>query len=191
VRRAARSEGSHAIGTSPRPISELILATADWIDRVRNDLPESRRGAGRASPPEEGLGSLRRGGPPVSPRLRLLRGRGGLARRPTVAANWGWARLMAQLKSATATWGHSAAPAGTRRSCSTTSGETGIVSPDRGERGVASDVATGESTAQIAARAPVKVDDDAQLSAWLGTRWSQRCDEAERFRTGEKSSRGC
>jgi aspartyl-tRNA(Asn)/glutamyl-tRNA(Gln) amidotransferase subunit B len=52
-------------------------------------------------------------------------------------------------------------------------------------------VATGDPPAQIAEREGlVKVDDDAQLAAWLDEVLAEMPAEAERFRAGERKLQG-
>jgi len=67
----------------------------------------------------------------------------------------------------------------------------GIVSHTAAKQVLATMVATGDPPAQIAARdGLVKVDDDAQLVAWLEEVVAEMPSEAERFRAGERKLQG-
>ena len=67
----------------------------------------------------------------------------------------------------------------------------GIVSHTAAKQVFAGMLATGDPPAQIAEREGlIKVDDDAQLAAWLDEVVAEMPTEAERFRAGERKLQG-
>jgi aspartyl-tRNA(Asn)/glutamyl-tRNA(Gln) amidotransferase subunit B len=191
VRPSRTKEGSHDYRYFPEPDLPPLILTVDQIDRVKHELPELPTGRRSRFATEYGLGAYDVEVLTVNPRLAdyyeaVARMHGD----PKVAANWVMGEVMAQLKLGDG-------DVGTFRVRPQDLAELlnlvrdGIVSHTAAKQVFASMVATGDPPAQIAARdGLVKVDDDAQLAAWLDEVVTEMPTEAERFRAGEKKLQG-
>jgi len=191
VRPARSKEGSHDYRYFPDPDLPPLILDLQWIEKARHDLPElpAARRARFAS--EYRLGDYDVEVLTASPRLAdyyesVARAHG----EPKAAANWVMGEVMATLKTSGEDISHFrvrpadlAALLGLVRD--------GVVSHTAAKQIFAHMVATGDQPAQIAEREGlVKVDDDAQLSAWLDEVIAENPNEAERFRNGEKRLQG-
>jgi aspartyl-tRNA(Asn)/glutamyl-tRNA(Gln) amidotransferase subunit B len=191
VRPSRTKEGSHDYRYFPEPDLPPLILEADWIARMRHDLPElpsERRGRFAT---EYALGAYDVEVLTANPRLSdyyeaVARAHGD----PKAAANWVMGEVLAQLKA-------SGADVETFRVRPQDLAELlnllrdGIVSHTAAKQVFAAMVATGDRPAQIAQRdGLVKVDDDAQLAAWLDEVVAEMPKEAERFRAGEKKLQG-
>jgi len=191
VRPARSKEGSHDYRYFPDPDLPPLILDLQWIEKARHDLPElpAARRARFAS--EYRLGDYDVEVLTASPRLAdyyesVARAHG----EPKAAANWVMGEVMATLKTSGEDISRFrvrpadlAALLGLVRD--------GIVSHTAAKQIFAHMVATGDQPAQIAEREGlVKVDDDAQLSAWLDEVIAENPNEAERFRNGEKRLQG-
>ena len=191
VRPARSKEGSHDYRYFPDPDLPPLILDLQWIEKARHDLPElpAARRARFAS--EYRLGDYDVEVLTASPRLAdyyesVARAHG----EPKAAANWVMGEVMATLKTSGEDISRFrvrpadlAALLGLVRD--------GVVSHTAAKQIFALMVATGDQPAQIAEREGlVKVDDDAQLSAWLDEVIAENPNEAERFRNGEKRLQG-
>jgi aspartyl-tRNA(Asn)/glutamyl-tRNA(Gln) amidotransferase subunit B len=191
VRPARSKEGSHDYRYFPDPDLPPLILDLQWIEKARHDLPElpAARRARFAS--EYKLGDYDLEVLTSSPRLAdyyesVARAHG----EPKAAANWVMGEVMATLKTSGEDISHFrvrpadlAALLGLVRD--------GVVSHTAAKQIFSHMVATGDQPAQIAEREGlVKVDDDAQLSAWLDEVIAENPNEAERFRNGEKRLQG-
>jgi aspartyl-tRNA(Asn)/glutamyl-tRNA(Gln) amidotransferase subunit B len=191
VRPSRTKEGSHDYRYFPEPDLPPLVLAAEWIDRQRHDLPElpARRRARFAT--EYALGAYDVDVLTINPRLAdyyeaVARMHGD----PKVAANWVMGEVLAQLKG-------SGADVSSFRVRPQDLAELlnlvrdGVLSHTAAKQVFVTMVATGDPAAQIAAREGlVKVDDDAQLAAWLDEVVLELPVEAERFRAGEKKLQG-
>jgi aspartyl-tRNA(Asn)/glutamyl-tRNA(Gln) amidotransferase subunit B len=191
VRPARSKEGSHDYRYFPEPDLPPLILDLQWIEKARHDLPElpAARRARFAS--EYNLGEYDIEVLTSNPRLAdyyesVARAHG----EPKAAANWVMGEVMATLKTSGEDVSHFrvrpadlAALLGLVRD--------GVVSHTAAKQIFARMVATGDQPAQIAEREGlVKVDDDAQLSAWLDEVIAENPNEAERLRNGEKKLQG-
>ncbi|HEU4721219.1 MAG TPA: Asp-tRNA(Asn)/Glu-tRNA(Gln) amidotransferase subunit GatB [Gemmatimonadaceae bacterium] len=191
VRPARSKEGSHDYRYFPEPdLPPLILAT-DWIEQVRKDLPELPAARRSRFVADYKLGEYDVEVLTADPRLAdyyesVARAHG----EPKAAANWVMGEVMATLK----TSGEDVArfrvrPADLASLLNLV--RDGIVSHTAAKQIFSRMVATGDPPAQIAEREGlIKVDDDAQLAAWLDEVIAENPAEAERFRNGEKKLQG-
>ena len=191
VRPARSKEGSHDYRYFPEPdLPPLILAT-EWIDQVRKDLPELPATRRARFVEDYKLGDYDVEVLTANPRLAdyyesVARAHG----EPKAAANWVMGEVMATLK----TSGEDVArfrvrPADLASLLNLV--RDGVVSHTAAKQIFSHMVATGDPPAQIAEREGlIKVDDDAQLAAWLDEVIAENPAEAERFRNGEKKLQG-
>jgi aspartyl-tRNA(Asn)/glutamyl-tRNA(Gln) amidotransferase subunit B len=191
VRPARSKEGSHDYRYFPEPdLPPLILAT-EWIERVRHDLPELPAARRARFVGEYNLGEYDVEVLTANPHLAdyyesVARAHG----EPKAAANWVMGEVMASLK----TSGEDVSrfrvrPADLASLLNLV--RDGVVSHTAAKQIFGRMIATGDPPAQIAEREGlVKVDDDAQLAAWLDEVIAENPAEAERFRNGEKKLQG-
>jgi aspartyl-tRNA(Asn)/glutamyl-tRNA(Gln) amidotransferase subunit B len=191
VRPARSKEGSHDYRYFPEPdLPPLILAT-EWIERARHDLPELPAARRSRFAEDYKLGEYDVEVLTANPRLAdyyesVARTHG----EPKAAANWVMGEVRASLK----TSGEDISrfrvrPADLASLLNLV--RDGIVSHTAAKQIFARMVATGDPPAQIAEREGlVKVDDDAQLAAWLDEVIAENPAEAERYRNGEKKLQG-
>jgi aspartyl-tRNA(Asn)/glutamyl-tRNA(Gln) amidotransferase subunit B len=191
VRPARSKEGSHDYRYFPDPDLPPLILDLQWIEKARHDLPElpAARRARFASEYKLGDYDVE----VLTSTSRLADYYESVARahgEPKAAANWVMGEVMATLKTSGEDISHFrvrpadlAALLGLVRD--------GVVSHTAAKQIFSHMVATGDQPAQIAEREGlVKVDDDAQLSAWLDEVIAENPNEAERFRSGEKRLQG-
>ena len=191
VRPSRTKEGSHDYRYFPEPDLPPLVLADEWIDRVRHDLPELPADRRRRFATDYKLGEYDVNVLTASSRVSDYYEAVARAHRdPKVAANWVMGEVLAQLKG-------SAADIDTFRvRPQDLAGlldlmRDGVLSHTAAKQVFAGMVATGEPAAQIAEREGlVKVDDDAQLAAWLDEVIGELPTEAERFRAGEKKLQG-
>jgi aspartyl-tRNA(Asn)/glutamyl-tRNA(Gln) amidotransferase subunit B len=191
VRPARSKEGSHDYRYFPEPdLPPLILAT-EWIDQVRKDLPELP--AARRARFAEDYKLSEYDIEVLTANARLADYYESVARahgEPKAAANWVMGEVMATLK----TSGEDVARFRVRPAdLASLLGlvRDGVVSHTAAKQIFTRMVATGDPPAQIAEREGlIKIDDDAQLAAWLEEVIAENPAEAERLRNGEKKLQG-
>jgi aspartyl-tRNA(Asn)/glutamyl-tRNA(Gln) amidotransferase subunit B len=191
VRPSRTKEGSHDYRYFPEPDLPPLVLEADWIARMRHDLPELPAARRERFTSEYTLGAYDVDVLTADPRLSayyeaVARAHGDAK----AAANWVMGEVLAQLKA-------TGADVDTFRVRPQDLAELlnllrdGIVSHTAAKQVFTAMVATGDRPAQIAQREGlVKVDDDAQLAAWLDEVVAELPKEAERFRAGEKKLQG-
>jgi aspartyl-tRNA(Asn)/glutamyl-tRNA(Gln) amidotransferase subunit B len=192
VRPSRTKEGSHDYRYFPEPdLPPLVLAT-DWIEKMRDDMPElpaarRTRFAKEYELNEYGIDVLT-----ANPRLgdyfeQVARASGD----PKAAANWVMGEVLAQMK-------HTGDTIETFRVRPADVAELlnlmrdGIVTQTAAKKIFIQMIATGDRAAQIAEREGlVKVDDDAQLVAWIDEVLAEMPSEAQALpRWGEAAAGG-
>ena len=191
VRPSRTKEGSHDYRYFPEPdLPPLVLAT-DWIAKMRHDLPElpAARRARFAS--EYALSDYDVDVLTANPHLAeyyesVARASGD----PKTAANWVMGEVLAQLKNTDEGIDtFRARPADLAQLLGLV--RDGIVTHTSAKKIFGFMVASGDPPAQIAEREGlIKVDDDAQLAAWLDEVIAEMPAEAQRYRDGEKRLQG-
>jgi aspartyl-tRNA(Asn)/glutamyl-tRNA(Gln) amidotransferase subunit B len=191
VRPARSKEGSHDYRYFPEPDLPPLILAPEWIEQVRKDLPELPAARRARFADEYKLGEYDVEVLTANPRLAdyyesVARAHG----EPKAAANWVMGEVMATIK----TSGEDIArfrvrPADLASLLNLV--RDGVVSHTAAKQIFGHMVATGDPPAQIAEREGlVKVDDDAQLAAWLDEVIAENPAEAERYRNGEKRLQG-
>jgi aspartyl-tRNA(Asn)/glutamyl-tRNA(Gln) amidotransferase subunit B len=191
VRPARSKEGSHDYRYFPEPDLPPLILAAEWIEQVRKDLPELPAARRARFVDDYELSEYDIEVLTANPRLAdyyesVARAHG----EPKAAANWVMGEVMATLK----TSGEDVArfrvrPADLASLLNLV--RDGIVSHTAAKQIFSRMVATGDPPAQIAEREGlIKVDDDAQLAAWLDEVIAENPTEAERLRNGEKKLQG-
>jgi aspartyl-tRNA(Asn)/glutamyl-tRNA(Gln) amidotransferase subunit B len=191
VRPARSKEGSHDYRYFPEPDLPPLILAPEWIDQVRHDLPELPAARRERFAAEYRLGEYDVEVLTANPRLAdyfesVARAHG----EPKAAANWVMGEVMATLK----TSGEDVSrfrvrPADLAALLGLV--RDGVVSHTAAKQIFSRMVATGDPPAQIAEREGlVKIDDDAQLAAWLDEVIAENPAEAERLRNGEKKLQG-
>jgi aspartyl-tRNA(Asn)/glutamyl-tRNA(Gln) amidotransferase subunit B len=191
VRPARSKEGSHDYRYFPEPDLPPLILAADWIEKTRHDLPELPAARRTRFARDYQLGEYDIEVLTANPRLAdyyesVARAHG----EPKSAANWVMGEVMATLK----TSGQSierfrVRPADLASLLDLV--RDGVVSHTAAKQIFSQMVVTGDPPAQIAEREGlVKVDDDAQLAAWLDEVIAENPNEAERYRNGEKRLQG-
>jgi aspartyl-tRNA(Asn)/glutamyl-tRNA(Gln) amidotransferase subunit B len=191
VRPARAKEGSHDYRYFPEPDLPPLILDAEWIDQVRKDLPELPAARRARFVDDYKLSEYDVEVLTANPRLAdyyesVARAHG----EPKAAANWVMGEVMATLK----TSGEDVdrfrvRPADLASLLNLV--RDGVVSHTAAKQIFSRMAATGDPPAQIAEREGlVKVDDDAQLAAWLDEVIAENPVEAERFRNGEKKLQG-
>jgi len=191
VRPARSKEGSHDYRYFPEPdLPPLILAT-EWIERARHELPELPAARRTRFAADYKLGEYDVEVLTANPRLAdyyesVARAHG----EPKAAANWVMGEVMATLKTSDEDISRfRVRPADLASLLNLV--RDGVVSHTAAKQIFSHMVATGDPPAQIAEREGlVKVDDDAQLAAWLDEVIAENPTEAERYRNGEKKLQG-
>ena len=190
--RAARSkEGSHDYRYFPEPDLPPLILAPEWIEQVHKGLPELPAARRARFVEYYKLSEYDVEVLTANPRFAdyyesVARAHG----EPKAAANWVMGEVMATLK----TSGEDVArfrvrPADLASLLNLV--RDGVVSHTAAKQIFSRMVATGDPPAQIAEREGlVKVDDDAQLAAWLDEVIAENPAEAERFRNGEKKLQG-
>jgi aspartyl-tRNA(Asn)/glutamyl-tRNA(Gln) amidotransferase subunit B len=191
VRPARSKEGSHDYRYFPEPDLPPLILAPEWIDRVHKALPELPAARRTRFVEEYKLGDYDVDVITSNPRLAdyyesVARAHG----EPKAAANWVMGEVMATLKTSGEDVSHfRVRPADLASLLNLV--RDGIVSPTAAKQIFGHMVATGDPPAQIAEREGlVKVDDDAQLAAWLDEVIAENPEEAERLRNGEKKLQG-
>ncbi|MEO7713354.1 MAG: Asp-tRNA(Asn)/Glu-tRNA(Gln) amidotransferase subunit GatB [Gemmatimonadaceae bacterium] len=191
VRPSRTKEGSHDYRYFPEPDLPPLVLALDWIDRMRHDLPELPSARRERFASEYALGGYDVEVLTVNPRIAeyyesVARTHGDAK----VAANWVMGEVLAQLRA-------TGADIATFRVRPRDLAQLldlvrdGIVSHTAAKQVFATMVVTGEPPAQIAERdGLVKVDDDAQLAAWLDDVMTELPAETARLRSGEKKLQG-
>jgi aspartyl-tRNA(Asn)/glutamyl-tRNA(Gln) amidotransferase subunit B len=191
VRPARSKEGSHDYRYFPEPDLPPLILDHEWIAQVRKDLPELPAARRARFAADYKLGDYDVEVLTANPRLAdyyesVARAHG----EPKAAANWVMGEVMATLK----TSGEDVSRFRVRPADLASLIDLvrdGIVSHTAGKQIFGHMVATGDPPAQIAEREGlVKVDDDAQLAAWLDEVIAENPAEAERYRNGEKRLQG-
>jgi aspartyl-tRNA(Asn)/glutamyl-tRNA(Gln) amidotransferase subunit B len=191
VRPARSKEGSHDYRYFPEPDLPPLILAADWIEKARHDLPELPAARRTRFATDYQLGEYDIEVLTANPRLAdyyesVARAHG----EPKSAANWVMGEVMATLKtSGQAIEGFRVRPADLASLLNLV--RDGVVSHTAAKQIFSQMVVTGDPPAQIAEREGlVKVDDDAQLAAWLDEVIAENPSEAERYRNGEKRLQG-
>jgi len=191
VRPSRTKEGSHDYRYFPEPDLPPLVLAGDWIEKMRHDMPElpaarRTRFAKEFELNEYGVDVLT-----SNPRLAdyfeaVARASGD----PKAAANWVMGEVLAQMK-------HTGDTIETFRVRPADVAELlnlmrdGIITQTAAKKIFIQMIATGDRAAQIAEREGlVKVDDDAQLVAWIDEVLAEMPSEAQRFRDGEKRLQG-
>jgi len=191
VRPARSKEGSHDYRYFPEPDLPPLILSPEWIEQVRKDLPELPAARRARFLEDYKLGDYDVDVIISNPRLAdyyeaVARAHG----EPKAAANWVMGEVMATLK----TSGEDVARFRVRPADLSSLLDLvrdGVVSHTAAKQIFGHMVASGDPPAQIAEREGlVKVDDDAQLAAWLDEVIAENPAEAERFRNGEKKLQG-
>jgi aspartyl-tRNA(Asn)/glutamyl-tRNA(Gln) amidotransferase subunit B len=191
VRPARSKEGSHDYRYFPEPDLPPLILAPEWIEQVRHDLPELPAARRARFAEDYTLGEYDIEVLTANPNFAdyyesVARAHG----EPKAAANWVMGEVMATLK----TSGEDISrfrvrPADLASLLNLV--RDGVVSHTAAKQIFGHMVATGDPPAQIAEREGlVKVDDDAQLAAWLDEVIAENPNEAERFRNGEKKLQG-
>ena len=191
VRPSRTKEGSHDYRYFPEPDLPPLVLALDWINRMKHDLPELPAARRARFTTAYKLGEydvdLLTADPRLSEYYEAVARAHGDAK---AAANWVMGEVLAQLK----TSGGDIASFRVRPQ--DLAGlldlvRDGFLSHTAAKQVFVGMVTTGDPAAQIAAREGlVKVDDDAQLHAWLDEVVTEMPKEAERFRAGEKKLQG-
>jgi aspartyl-tRNA(Asn)/glutamyl-tRNA(Gln) amidotransferase subunit B len=191
VRPSRTKEGSHDYRYFPEPDLPPLVLAVDWIDHVKSELPELPSDRRARFGAEYSLGAYDVDVLTASPRLSeyfeaVARAHGDAK----VAANWVMGEVLAQLKAGGADVdSFRVRPQDLAALLNLL--RDGMLSHTAAKQVFATMVATGDPPAQIAQRdGLVKVDDDAQLAAWLDEVVAEMPNEAERFRAGEKKLQG-
>lgn len=191
VRASRTKEGSHDYRYFPEPDLPPLILSIEWIAKMRKDLPELPAARRARFATDYALGPYDVDVLTASPRVAeyyesVARAHGDAK----AAANWVMGEVLAQLKSA----GQDIStfrvrPADLAQLLDLVSG--GVVSHTAAKQVFLRMVATGDPPAQLAEREGlIRVDDDAQLAAWLDEVIADLPAEAERYRKGESRLQG-
>ena len=191
VRPSRTKEGSHDYRYFPEPDLPPLILEPEWILRSKHELPELPAARRARFIADYALGEYDVDVLTANPRLADYYEAVSRAHRdPKVSANWVMGEVLAQLKAT----GDDIASFRVRPT--DLAGlldlvRDGVVSHTAAKQVFARMTVTGDPPAQIAEREGlVKVDDDAQLAAWLDEVIAELPAEAERFRAGEKKLQG-
>ena len=191
VRPSRTKEGSHDYRYFPEPDLPPLVLALDWIDKMRRDLPELPSARRDRFASEYALGAydveVLTANPHIAEYYESVARSHGDAK---VAANWVMGEVLAQLR---ATGGDVATFRVRPRDLAQLLDlvRDGVVSHTAAKQVFATMIVTGEQPAQIAERdGLVKVDDDAQLAAWLDDVMAELPSETARLRSGEKKLQG-
>ena len=191
VRPSRSKEGSHDYRYFPEPDLPPLVLSIEWIAKMRKDLPELPAARRTRFAADYALGpydvDVLTANPRVAEYYESVARAHGDAK---AAANWVMGEVLGQLKLA----GHDISsfrvrPADLAQLLDLVSG--GVVSHTAAKKIFARMVATGDAPGQLAEREGlIKVDDEAQLAAWLDEVIADMPDEAERYRAGETRLQG-
>ena len=191
VRPARSKEGSHDYRYFPEPDLPPLILDLEWIEQVRKDLPELPAARRTRIAQEYRLSEYDVDVLTANPRVAdyyesVARAHG----EPKAAANWVMGEVLATLKSAGEDISRfRVRPADLAQLLNLV--RDGVVSHTAAKQIFAHMVATGDPPAQIAEREGlIKIDDDAQLAAWIDEVIAENPNEAERLRNGEKKLQG-
>jgi aspartyl-tRNA(Asn)/glutamyl-tRNA(Gln) amidotransferase subunit B len=191
VRPSRTKEGSHDYRYFPEPDLPPLILSSDWIAKVRHDLPELPEARRARFAKEYSLVpydiDVLMSNPRVADYYELVARAHGDAKS---AANWVMGDVLAQLKSTDEEiTAFRVRPADLAQLLDLVSG--GVVTHTSAKQIFTRMAATGDTPGQIAKREGLmKVDDDAQLTAWLDEVIAELSAEAERYRSGEKRLQG-
>ena len=191
VRPSRTKEGSHDYRYFPEPDLPPLLLEQGWIDRLRDELPELPAARRARFVTDYSLGEYDVDVLTADPRLAdYYESVARASDDPKASANWVMGEVLAQLRS-------SGQDIATFRVRPHDLAELlnlvrdGVVSHTAAKQIFARMAITGDPPAQIAERdALIKVNDDAQLAAWLDEVITEMPTEAERFRKGERKLQG-
>jgi aspartyl-tRNA(Asn)/glutamyl-tRNA(Gln) amidotransferase subunit B len=191
VRPSRAKEGSHDYRYFPEPDLPPLVLSADWIARIRKELPELPAARRARLTTEYALREYDVGVLTSSPRVAeyyeaVARESGD----PKTAANWVMGEVMAELKnSGQDIDSFRVRPADLAQLLNLVRDD--VVSHTAAKHIFTLMVASGDQPAQIAQHEGlVKIDDDGQLAEWLEEVIAEMPDEAERYRGGEKRLQG-
>ncbi len=191
VRPSRSKEGSHDYRYFPEPDLPPLVLAMDWIAKMKDDLPERPAARRRRFVVDYALSEYDVDVLTASPRLAeyyelVARASGD----PKTSANWVMGEVLAQLKNSDETIDtFRVRPADLAQLLSLV--RDGIVTHTSAKRIFARMVESGDPPAHIAEReGMIKVDDDAQLSAWLDDVIAEMPVEAQRYRDGETRLKG-
>jgi aspartyl-tRNA(Asn)/glutamyl-tRNA(Gln) amidotransferase subunit B len=191
VRPSRAKEGSHDYRYFPEPDLPPLVLSADWIARIRKEIPELPAARRARLTEEYALREYDVGVLTSSPRVAeyyeaVARESGD----PKTAANWVMGEVMAELKiSGQDIDSFRVRPADLAQLLNLVRDD--VVSHTAAKHIFTHMVASGDQPAQIAQREGlVKIDDDGQLAEWLEEVIAEMPDEAERYRGGEKRLQG-
>ncbi len=191
VRPSRTKEGSHDYRYFPEPDLPPLVLAVDWIDHVREELPELPVARSQRYADEYQLNEYDREVLTASPHIAdyfeaVARPHGDAKN----AANWVMGEVLARLKATKETIGtFRVRPADLAQLLDLV--RDGVVSHTAGKQIFARMSETGDPPAQIAERdGLLQVGDDAQLIGWLDEVIAEMPDEAARLRAGEKRLTG-
>ena len=191
VRPSRSKEGSHDYRYFPEPDLPPLILSIEWIAKMRKDLPELPAARRARFVSDYALGPYDVDVLTADPRVAeyyeaVARAHGD----PKAAANWVMGEVLAQLKAAGQDIsGFRVRPADLAQLLDLVSG--GVVSHTAAKHIFTRMVATGTAPGQLAEQEGlIKVDDDAQLAAWLDEVITDMPAEAARYRSGEARLQG-
>jgi len=191
VRPARSKEGSHDYRYFPEPDLPPLVLDQQWIDAVKDELPELPRARRARLAREYGL---------AAGDVRVLTASAALANYfesaaqshgdPKAAANWVMGEVLAALNAANESIAaFRIAPAGLARLLDLV--RDGVVSHSAAKRVFALMVETGDPADRVAEREGLlQVRDADELARWVDDVLAEHPAEAERFRAGEKKLLG-
>ena len=184
-------ESAHDYRYFPEPDLPPLILSIDWIAKMRKDLPELPAARRTRFARDYALGpydvDVLTANPRVAEYYESVARAHGDAK---AAANWVMGEVLGQLKVA----GQDISsfrvrPADLAQLLDLVSG--GVVSHTAAKKIFARMVVTGDAPGQLAEREGlIKVDDEAQLAAWLDAVIADMPAEAERYRSGETRLQG-
>jgi aspartyl-tRNA(Asn)/glutamyl-tRNA(Gln) amidotransferase subunit B len=191
VRPSRTKEGSHDYRYFPEPDLPPLILSVEWIEKVREDLPELPSARAERFATEYELSSYDRELLIADPDIadyyeHVTRSHGD----PKNAANWVMGEVLARLKSTRENI-HTFRVRPSELAQLLDLVRDGVVSHTAGKQIFARMAETGESAAQIAERdGLLQIGDDAQLVAWLDEVIAEMPSEATRLRNGEQRLTG-
>ena len=191
VRPSRTKEGSHDYRYFPEPDLPPLILSVDWIAKMQHDLPELPAARRARFAADYALSTYDVDVLTANPRIAeyyeaVARAHGD----GKVAANWVMGEVLAQLRSSGKDIGaFRVRPADLAQLLDLIGG--GVVTHSAAKKIFARMVVTGDPPGQLAERdGLIKVDDAAQLAAWLDDVITDMPAEAERYRNGEVRLRG-
>ena len=191
VRPSRTKEGSHDYRYFPEPDLPPLVLEREWIDRVRHDLPELPAERRQRFMTEYKLGAYEADVLTASPKKadyfeQVARDRV----EPKTAANWVMGEVSGSMKGTNDDFDtFRVRPQDLYQLLDLV--QLGVVSHTAAKQVFSTMLRTGAPPAQIAEQEGlIKVDDDAQLAAWLDEVVAEMPTEAARFRAGERKLQG-